>query len=512
MAGSLARGHTQLKMIKHKWTLALVLYALATSAAFAAPLDALPGAWEGVALPPPPPAPRLPPLVGRSAPARDGILYQTADRVALLSLLFARRFADLDRCMEAYQAAFENDVRKENWPQDATDTFDTADPHLTPLLDEWVRTSPDSFGAYGARGAHLEALAWKRRGKRLGHETSRAQFQSFDDLRARSAADFKKALALRPRFVAALQNLIGLSPDRAADAKRYLNDALRICPECFRVRRAYPFVLFPQWSGSLEQMEAFGREAAAAFPSNPKLKILPGFGNWLRCGDQIDEDPKTALATCEKATALGDYWEFLCNRALAKAALGRDADALTDMDRAIEQRPHMALLLGTRSDILFRMDQHERAARDYLLAVRLDPVTFDLRLRESAARGALSGAQRLLANRVAEAVLLLGLAHQLNPKDGQVRADPATEARAAIRACEDKPEEYERLAFALSKAHLVDGLVDLWTTYIARHPDDARGYSKRSFAYMQKGEGKLAQADYAKAQELEATAKPGGRR
>src|SRR5262245_50793962 len=83
-------------------------------------------------------APDARPFVGPKGEDTFGYPLRTADRIALGQLLRLRKFDALDRYLAEYQADFERDPKKEYWPIDAFDTFDSQDPEVGEAIDEWV--------------------------------------------------------------------------------------------------------------------------------------------------------------------------------------------------------------------------------------------------------------------------------------------------------------------------------------------------------------------------------------
>jgi hypothetical protein len=67
--------------------------------------------------------------------------------VEALCLLRARNIHTLTRAIEERQRQTELDIRSERRTAGVHVAFDTADPTVTPLVDEWVATTPASLGA-----------------------------------------------------------------------------------------------------------------------------------------------------------------------------------------------------------------------------------------------------------------------------------------------------------------------------------------------------------------------------
>jgi hypothetical protein len=110
-------------------------------------------------------------FVGPEGDREDGWPRQSVDRTALLALLRAGRHRDLTEQLESLQATFEADPRRERWINEAMLAFRQADPALDAPIDAWVAAEPASFAPFLARCAHLDAVAWERRGTRTVAET-----------------------------------------------------------------------------------------------------------------------------------------------------------------------------------------------------------------------------------------------------------------------------------------------------------------------------------------------------
>jgi len=138
-------------------------------------------------------------MLGRTGVDQYGYPRDRPDQLTLLALLQDKRFEELSSHLESFQASFEGDFRKEQWPGIAFNAFNTADRELGPLIDEWVKTTPDSFAPYQARAEHRVALAWHYRGSKVGRLTSKKRFKKMENpgtgargpqARARVAASF----------------------------------------------------------------------------------------------------------------------------------------------------------------------------------------------------------------------------------------------------------------------------------------------------------------------------------
>lgn len=443
----------------------------------------------------------LPAFIGSAIRGPDGYTSQTADKLVLLALLKARRFADLDRCFEDYQTAFELDAHNEYWPSDALEAFRTGDAAIGMLVGDWADESPKPWAAYAARGAHRHALAWLLRGTGYADSVSDEVFAEFHRHERAAADDLKKAIARRPRFVAAHYVLIQILRGSPA-ARQVLDQALRACPGCFQPRAAYLDALTPKWGGSYEKMEAFVRESLASNPS-PRLKLLRGFVLTERAQEAMRASrPGEAMAYENEALAIGEHGAFLATRAMIASNLGSPAAALVDLDRALELRPQTSGFADRRAQLRANLGQVELAVQDFDLVHRLDPAhprpekyaeLADALVRRSNEALVTGGTEkvealRTLASNLKAAAAPSGAAAPYAPltPTAEVFTDPGAALRAQIASLQDDYAAYRRLGIPLLNSRRSQEMEDLWTAWIQRHPDDARGYWERHTAYSQR--------------------------
>ena len=82
----------------------------------------------------------------------------TADKSEIIQELRDRKFQALDNQLNSYQKGFEQNVLEEGNLAIAFDAFSFSDTSLSSILDEWVKSEPDSYPAHLARAKYLLAL------------------------------------------------------------------------------------------------------------------------------------------------------------------------------------------------------------------------------------------------------------------------------------------------------------------------------------------------------------------
>jgi tetratricopeptide (TPR) repeat protein len=467
----------------------------------------------------PAPLPTTVPLVGEEGRDTDGYPTRYVDRAALRTLLWHKRYADLTRHFERFQSDFEADPRREYWPSDAGDAFDSAEPDLLPGLDAWAAATPESFAPYLARGRHSVTVAYARRGTKWARETAREHFAAMEEAMQRGLADLDQAITLRPRLVAAMRTKISAFRSRGAleEMRQTVDQALAVCPACFQVRATYVGSIVPRWGGSYEAMRDFAREGNTAL--NPRMRFLPGYVDLDRAQMfLIEKSPQDALAAIERACALGEYWEFLEQRAEIRDHLNDPSGALADLERAIALRPGHPRLLIWRAYVHHRAQRWEPAGRDLLAGIRMDPTDWRARwMLDAVVKGLIyDGWVHHKAGRRQDALRIYDLAAELAPRNPEVQSrrkwviagegGSSTEELAVleeqVRKAPDDFRALQQLDYALARRGQFERVVELWTAYLARHPQDGPAHLERGGAYFQLGRLAEARADARRACEL----------
>lgn len=466
----------------------------------------------------PAPLPRGLPLKGDEGTSAEGFPRQWVDQAGLRSLLIHKRFAQLDAAFTHFQDAFEKDPHFERWPADATAAFGSSEPALRPLLDAWAKAFPESFAPRLARGAHLSAVAFAQRGTKVVQETSGVEFAEMRATLPLAHADLERALALRPKVVAALTEEIHLSM-LTGDAFAYADAVRRAderCPSCFLHRVAAMQARRPRWGGSYDEMRALA--ARAPVVDNPRFKLLPGYALLDVAAVAIEDDrPADALTASDEACALGDHWAFLKGRGHVLRHRKEHDAALVDLTRALELRPGNPDVLVERAEVYLEQKQGELAALDFIAALRVNP---------SHARGeqlygpvvqtvVFQAWQAHLAGHRLDALRLLDLASQVAPLDGEVlmrrgMVQEATDAgieelRANAEAAPDDLRAQQALDYALANENHHEEAAERWTRYLARNPEDGRAYMERAGAWNHLGRRPETLADLQKACDLGVT-------
>jgi tetratricopeptide (TPR) repeat protein len=267
----------------------------------------------------------------------------TADKAELIQELRDRKFQALDTQLNSYQKGFEQNVLEEGNLSLAFDAFSFTDATLGPVLDEWVKSEPDSYPAHLARAKYLLALGWQARGAQNADKTSDEQFSEMKRLFVESANEAVAAIKLNPKasiaYAAIINAANGVSDSKTMES--VYAAGIKNVPLSLSIRTTVMSALRPRWGGSYEAMAKFAEDAQQYAAQNPRLESLKGFA---------DEDKgDLALGTGDRNKAIrfynqaldkgGDFALAYTGRGSAYDEIHRFDDALEDLSRANRLRP-----------------------------------------------------------------------------------------------------------------------------------------------------------------------------
>ncbi len=436
----------------------------------------------------------------------------------VLRLLRARDFAPVTRAIEQKQAAVERDIRQERELAILIDTFDNADPKLTTLLDDWVRTTPDSFAPKLARAVHRIALAWNRRGTKYANKTTDEQFEGMETFLVAAVEDAHAVISINPRVVEAHRVVIKAAMafgDQEACAKAATLGVAGL-PASLRVRTALAHCFLPRWGGSYRLLQELAKEADEHLAENPRLAVLHGYIDWDQ-GNLADSGTDEEMQHYNRAVAAGDYLPYYRDRALAHVRNQHYVEALADTARALELSPDDPETLLIRARALEWSNRHAEAVAAAKLADEIDPSSkklADFRRRE-AKSGAVEGHRLYSASdypgaiaRFTRAIELAGGTAELHYWRGRTylmlkdNDHALTDFETAIQLDARNFESYRNVDFILAGRGNWDRIIQYWTAYIAVEPVDGRAYFERGGAKYHKGDRDSAFNDARKACQL----------
>ncbi len=264
-------------------------------------------------------------------------------------------------------------------------------------------------------------------------------------------------------------------------------------------------------------MSAIADRALLEAARNPRLKLLPGVVELARADDLITaKDYQGALAAAIRAQSFGEHWEFFENGERRKRSSVISSQPSPSTIAPWPCDPSSRTCCGsarTFSTSSMSSSEQARASRRRSRSTR----TEELENRASYAGGLeFAGNKHFNAGRAKEALAAYELALFIQPdraearrwRDELLRRGNPNQApdeidRLTERARkEDVFEAYLALDGALAKRGRFTEVVEHWTEYLARHPEDGKGYLERGGAYRAIRQMDAAIRDAEKACEL----------
>ncbi len=296
------------------------------------------------------------------------------DPEALIALLRAQKYAELDADLGAYQAAYEAASDAE-WPLiAAVGAFGRVDPDLEARFDEWVRATPKSYVAVLARAAYWHQRAWSSRGGQVADETAAGRLAQMNRYLERCELDLLASLALSPRAQLSHRYLISSAMARGAREQMSLSylAAKRVDPQNYASRRAFLNAVRPQWTGSIAVMSLEVIESESA-PQTPKMQRVARYLKASFLGYHALQAARAkrypeALELYANGLAEIEDAVLLANRGRLLVELRRLDEALRDFNRALDLDPNSQEALESRGNLFEQRKQVKEAVRDYALA------------------------------------------------------------------------------------------------------------------------------------------------
>lgn len=244
------------------------------------------------------------------------------------------------------------------------------------MFDAWVETYPKSYSARVSRAIFYANLAWKARGGKFSSETSKEQFNALEKYMMKAKRDIADSLALDDKPVLSYWEAIGVAKGIRTDTettKGLRDQAIKIDPKVYGIRRAYLDYISPKWFGSTALMdEALAEAQASAMTEENKRHFHAGYlstwADYLRIRDRAPE----AISLYGEAYKIFPNVEFLD----AAATLAQKADlhdkAIDIFTQMLAKNPKDAITIRRRGyEFEYFKKDHRMALSDYLAAADL---------------------------------------------------------------------------------------------------------------------------------------------
>lgn len=303
------------------------------------------------------------------------------DSLKLISLLHSKEYGKLNSMLLKRQAAYEKNITEEINFALAIDAFANADPTHDALMSEWIAQYPDNHLPYLVRGVYYGDLGYAWRSTESSRDTSDEQFAKMTFYHEKAHLDLKKSIKIKPTSIA-YSTLIDLSSSGRGGKSReeVLRDGIAVLPASYEIRKSYLFKLMPRWGGSYEEIDAFLDDTRQHLETNPALKPLLGFKDYvIGYNLQSSDQYKEALTHYSNALRFGEKEWILKQRGTTYLQLEDYENALKDLDRAIALWPHFQSALTWRGIVFAELDKTDAALADFNLASKIEPYDFVVR-------------------------------------------------------------------------------------------------------------------------------------
>lgn len=438
----------------------------------------------------------------------------------LREMLKTGQFDELNKILDGFQKAFEENPTNEHKVSDAFQSFSVTAPDYEKNFKQWIAHSPDAWQPYLALAQYRYSMGLGSRGEDLASKTSREQFAGMRQYFSEAFENIDRALAIHPRLPVAYNMMIMMHNNggNQESENKIISTAMDLFPSSSLILFSALWSKQPRWGGSYAEMEALVKKTEPHMAENPSLAALYG----LIYYDQADicrrgGDCRQAIALLNKALSFGDlgiiYKELAENYCFNLKEFDR---ALENVNRSIELRPTKAESYRLRSAIYLAKGQYDASKADLERAELILPGDLDThRWREQASAILMNKGHELFKTDPRGAIQQYNIALAFNNEniDAYYWRGSASYAlkdidsaladlQAAIKIDPRHFESYRMIDYILAKDKKWDAIIEYWNTYLALEPENAGAYFERAGTYYHKHDMKRAMEDLKKACDL----------
>jgi tetratricopeptide (TPR) repeat protein len=310
-------------------------------------------------------------------------LAQSAEFPSALTMrkLFVNKdFTQLNAEIEKYQKRYEQDITEEIAFDVAFNCFDSPEPAYEQLFEQWLKQNPTSYIPLLARSRYYQQMGWHHRGDKSASKTSSKRFEKLHFYQNKALLDINKALSIKPKLSLLYAEKISIAKglsDRKLNLKT-LKEGLKLNPASYELRKSQLFNLLPRWGGSYDQIATFLADTKKYESINANLKPLAGFNDYAK-GFRAKEKKRfnEGIKLLTSALKHGDKLWFYQERGRCHYFLKNYDKALLDYDRALALHPESVTTLSWRSWAYRKLGKNAEALGDLDLAVELDPFDYN---------------------------------------------------------------------------------------------------------------------------------------
>lgn len=294
------------------------------------------------------------------------------------NLLVAKKFAELDKRMNATQKSYERGMHSSEEVMIAFRAFYDPAPHLTPLFDEWVKKFPLSYAAHLGRGVHYKYRGKQARGDDWIKNTSDEQLKGMAHYYRLAMQDLQQAEVLVDKPVVAYMHVIDIGTYMGMHdfTHAILDKGLALEPDSMILHKKFMYGLLPRWGGSYAEMEGFLQEAKRHQVTEKGLRTLKAIIAIDRAQvNEQENDKKKALTFYNDAIALAPDNDELTKALLGRANLHikakRFAEAISDLSNSLNATPNDKDAYANRGFAYHNMGDLNKTFQDYKSAAEL---------------------------------------------------------------------------------------------------------------------------------------------
>jgi len=177
----------------------------------------------------------------------------------ILSALDARQYQRLDTKLNGLQKDYESGRLDEISLRNAFAPFYRLTPQQIAAMQDWVKSSPNSYAAHLGWGIYLRRAALDAQNGQGIAELSNERLDSRARLLEAAKPELQRAKVLAAKPMLAIFHLMGVSlfqGDQVA-SRALFDQANKINPKNRLVRDRYMLTLTPRWGGSYPEMQSF---------------------------------------------------------------------------------------------------------------------------------------------------------------------------------------------------------------------------------------------------------------
>jgi tetratricopeptide (TPR) repeat protein len=298
---------------------------------------------------------------------------QKISNEAINKALAEKKINDLESLMQNHIASYKKGQITADELSERFSLFNTNNPALEPVLDQWISQYPKSSVALAARGSYFVATAWAQRGTAASKDTNAKQFENLQAYMGRAEKDLRISLLFDDKPIHSMVMLIQVAKglNKRQEMVETILGAIKTDPKILGARRAYLNAVTPKWGGSFQMMDEIIAEAKSSpMTDNDKRRLEADF--YALKADQAKQEKNydAAHELYKKSYALYPKDVAVLNSTAFVAMMSnRNDEALKALNDSLLLEPQNKWAIFNRAEVYeFRIKDMNKAMKDYLSA------------------------------------------------------------------------------------------------------------------------------------------------